>query len=242
MRLRKIKNIEEKIAEHHQYLIDDPRGWKGAWQQVFKNGNEIFAEFGCGRGQFILALAEQNPARNYIAVEGRGSVLLRALEKAAKAKRDNVVFVKEYIHDVHEYFDKNELSGIYLNFSDPWPRGGHASRRLTHRKYLNGYRQILREGSCIEFKTDNDALFAFSTHEFKKSGMSLLRSTEDLHGTEYGALQVTTEYEDKFKAAGKKINYCMVMVSAHIPQDRDIHANRSDNNLVLKYKAPESSV
>jgi tRNA (guanine-N7-)-methyltransferase len=222
MRLRKIKNIEEKLAEHHQYMIDDPRDRKGNWQQVFKNGNEIFAEFGCGRGQFIMALAEQNPARNYIAVEGRSSVMLRALEKAAKAKLDNIVFVKEYIHDVDEYFDKDELAGIYLNFCDPWPKGSHAPRRLTHSRFLNGYRQILKEGCYIEFKTDNDALFVFAKREFEKSGMQLLGSTEDLHCTEYGAKSVTTEYEDKFKAQGKKINYCMVMVSAHIQQDPDI--------------------
>ncbi len=222
MRLRKIKNIEKKIAEHHQCLIADPRGRKGKWQQVFKNRNEIYAEFGCGRGQFILALAEQNPARNYIAVEGRSSVILRALEKAAKAKLDNVVFIKEYIDDVHEYFDKDELAGIYLNFCDPWPKGSHAPRRLTHGRFLIGYRQILKERSRIEFKTDNDALFAFTKREFEKSGMPLLRSTEDLHSTDYAAKNVTTEYEDKFKAQGKKINYCMVMVSAYIQQDSDI--------------------
>jgi tRNA (guanine-N7-)-methyltransferase len=147
--------------------------------------------------------------------------MLRALEKAAQAKLDNIVFVKEYIHDVDEYFDMNELAGIYLNFCDPWPKGSHAPRRLTHGRFLNGYRQILKEGCCIEFKTDNDWLFAFTKREIEKSGMRLLRSTEDLHCTEYGAKNVTTEYEDKFKAQGKKINYCMVLVSAHIKQDPD---------------------
>jgi len=227
MRLRKIKNIEEKIAEHHQCLIDDPRDRKGKWQQVFKNGNELYAEFGCGRGQFILALAEQNPARNYIAVEGRSSVMLRALEKAAKAKLDNIVFINEYIHDVHDYFDKAELAGIYLNFSDPWPKGSHAPRRLTHARFLNGYRSILKEGSCIEFKTDNNALFAFAKREFEKSGMPLLRSTEDLHCTDYGAKNVTTEYEDKFKAQGKKINYCMAMVSAPVQSTGRVERNET---------------
>ncbi|MHB8846425.1 MAG: tRNA (guanosine(46)-N7)-methyltransferase TrmB [Nitrospirota bacterium] len=218
MRLRKIKNIEERIAEHRQCLIADPRDRKGKWRQVFRNGNEIYAELGCGRGQFILALAEQNPARNYIAVEGRSSVMLRALEKAAKAKLDNIVFINEYIHDVHEYFDKAELAGIYLNFSDPWPKGSHAPRRLTHGRFLDGYRRILKEGSCIEFKTDNDTLFAFAKREFEKSGMPLLRITEDLHCTDYAAKDVTTEYEDKFKAQGKKINYCMVTVSVPVQE------------------------
>ena len=212
MRQRKVKNEKERLAEHHQYLIEDPRNRKGKWQQVFKNGNEIFAEFGCGRGQFIMTLAEQNPDRNYIAVEGRGSIILRALEKATRKGLDNIVFFKEYVIDVNEYFDEDELTGIYLNFSDPWPKDRHAKRRLTHGRYLNGYRQILKEGGCLEFKTDNDGLFVFAKSEFEDSGMMLLKYTEDLHTTEFDAKNLTTEYEDKFKAEGKKINYCKVRV------------------------------
>jgi tRNA (guanine-N7-)-methyltransferase len=212
MRQRKVKNEEERLAEHHQYLIEDPKARKGNWQKVFENGNGICAEFGCGKGKFIMTLAEQNPGRNYIAVEGRGSIILRALEKATQEELRNIVFVKEYIKDVNEYFDENELSGIYLNFSDPWPKDRHAKRRLTHSRYLDGYRKILKEGSCIEFKTDNDDLFSFAQREFESSGMRLLESSEDLHSTGLLAKNVTTEYEDKFREEGKKINYCKVQV------------------------------
>ena len=212
MRQRKVKNEEEKIAEHHQYLIGEPRAMKGKWREVFENKNGIYAEFGCGKGKFIMDLAEKNPDRNYIAVEGRGSIILRALEKATREGLENIVFVKEYIKDVNEYFGKEELSGIYLNFSDPWPKDRHAKRRLTHGRYLEGYRKVLKEGCCVEFKTDNDDLFAFAVGEFEGSGMRLLERTEDLHGSGLDAKNVTTEYEDKFRAEGKKISYCKVQV------------------------------
>lgn len=212
MRQRKVKNEEERLAEHHQYLIRDPKAQKGRWQEVFGNNNEIYAEFGCGKGKFIMTLAEQNPDRNYIAIEGRGSIILRALEKAAKEERKNIVFVKEYIKDGTEYFNDGELSGIYLNFSDPWPKDRHAKRRLTHSSYLDGYRRILKKNSYLEFKTDNDDLFAFAVNEFESCGLKLLEYTEDLHNTAFEAKHVTTEYEDKFHAAGKKINYCRVQV------------------------------
>lgn len=212
MRQRKVKNEEERLAEHHQHLIRDPKAQKGKWQEVFGNGNGIYAEFGCGKGKFIMTLAEQNPDRNYIAIEGRGSIILRALEKAAKEELKNIVFVKEYIKDASEYFSDGELSGIYLNFSDPWPKDRHAKRRLTHSRYLEGYREILKKNCCLEFKTDNDDLFAFAVNEFKSCGLKLLEYTEDLHSTALEAKYVTTEYEDKFHTAGKKINYCRVQV------------------------------
>ena len=212
MRQRKVKNEEERLAEHHQLLIDNPMVQKGNWQSVFENENGIYAEFGCGKGKFIMTLAEQNPDRNYIAVEGRGSIILRALEKATREGLNNIVFAKEYIKDVTDYFEEDELSGIYLNFSDPWPKDRHAKRRLTHSRYLEGYRKILKNISCIEFKTDNDDMYAFAAGEFKRCGMKLLESTEDLHSTEFSARNVTTEYEDKFREDGKKINYCKVQI------------------------------
>lgn len=212
MRQRKVKNEEERLAENNEYLISEPKDRKGNWSGVFGNDHPIFAEFGCGKGKFIMTLAERNPDRNYIAVEGRGSIILRALEKAVQKGLKNIVFVHEYMKDVNEFFAQKELSGIYLNFSDPWPKDRHAKRRLTHSRYLDGYRNVLKEGQCIEFKTDNDDLFAFAGEEFESCGMKLLEQTEDLHTTEFEARLVTTEYEDKFSAAGKKINYCKVQV------------------------------
>lgn len=212
MRQRKVKNEEERLAEHHQHLIGDPAALKGNWKSVFENGNGIYAELGCGKGKFIMTLAERNPDRNYIAVEGRGSIILRALEKASQESRSNIVFVKEYIKDLTDYFEEDELSGIYLNFSDPWPKDRHAKRRLTHSRYLEGYRSVLKNGCCIELKTDNNEMFSFAGGEFESCGMKLLESTEDLHATEFHAREVTTEYEDKFREAGKKINYCKVQI------------------------------
>lgn len=213
MRQRKVKNEEERLAEHHRYLIEDAKAVKGKWREVFENGNDIYAELGCGKGKFIMTLAGQNPDRNFIAIEGRGSILLRALEKAAGIGLANIVFVKEYIRDVTEYFAEDELSGIYLNFSDPWPKDRHAKRRLTHRRYLDGYRKVIKDGGCIEFKTDNAGLFSFAAGQFESSSMKPLESTEDLHSTELSAKNVTTEYEDKFRVEGKKIYYCKVKIN-----------------------------
>lgn len=210
MRQRKVKNEEEKLAEHQLFLIVEPYKQKGKWQELFGNENDIYAEFGCGKGQFILTLAEQNPDRNYIAFEGSGTIVLRALQKAEQRGLKNIFFTKEYVRDVSEYFEEGELAGIYLNFSDPWPKDRHAKRRLTHGRYLEGYKQVLKMGGCIEFKTDNEQLYTFACLEFENCGMQLLEATEDLHGSALPAKAVTTEYEDKFRTEGKKIKYCRV--------------------------------
>lgn len=212
MRQRKVKNEEEKLALHEAYLIKDAKRYQGKWHEIFGNQQDIYLELGCGRGQFVMTLAWLNPDKNYIGIEAQSTVALRALEKATVAELKNVVFVSEFITDIKDYFQENELSGIYLNFSDPWPKERHAKRRLTHTRYLKGYEKILKSGSNIEFKSDNDALFGFTVEECKVNHLELLECTDDLHHSQYLAKQVTTEYEDKFKATGKNINYCKVKI------------------------------
>ncbi len=212
MRQRKIKNIDQKLASHTRYLVESPVGHRGKWHELFNNSHPIYAEFGCGRGQFIMSMAKMHPDRNYIGFESRGSIIIRALEKATAVNLNNIAFVNENVIDVNAYFDQGELSGIYLNFSDPWPKKGYAKRRLTHRKFLEGYKKALRPGGFIEFKTDNIDLFSFTLVECRESNMNIIEVTDDLHSTNLDARLVTTEYEDKFRLWGKKICFLKIEV------------------------------
>jgi tRNA (guanine-N7-)-methyltransferase len=192
--------------------VNNPTENRGKWGEVFDNAHPIFAEFGCGRGQFIMTMTNIYPERNYIGFESRGSIIIRALEKAVSADKNNILFVNENIIDVNAYFDHEELSGIYLNFSDPWPKKGYAKRRLTHRRFLEDYRKALMPGGFIEFKTDNVELFSFTLDECKESHMNIIESTNDLHNTSLDAKYVTTEYEDNFCSMGKKICYLKIEI------------------------------
>lgn len=211
MRQRNIKNLDEKLAANSAFLVENPRNCKGRWAEIFGNGNPIFLEIGCGKGKFITSRAASNPKVNYIAVEGQSSVVLRAMEKAEDMKLSNLRIFIDYVHDLNDYFEKGELSGLYLNFSDPWPKARHAKRRLTYHKNLENYRQVMKPGAVIEFKTDNEGLFEFSLEEIAAAGYDIIEMTRDLHSPEseklYESARYTTEYEDKFSAAGKNINY-----------------------------------
>lgn len=217
MRQRKVKNEAEKLAQVVQVTDEAALQHKGHWNQVFCGGEaaegesakSLYLELGCGKGRFLMQQATLHPDRNYIGIEGRGSVVLRAMEKARESGLTNLHFIQIYVKEIQDYFAPEELTGIYLNFSDPWAKGRHAKRRLTHRGYLAGYWAVLAPGGCLEIKTDNPALFAFTMEEFEAvdTGFQIVFATEDLHGTEDPARLVTTEYEEKFKAMGKPIYY-----------------------------------
>ncbi|MDD3874946.1 MAG: hypothetical protein PHE01_12335, partial [Methanosarcina sp.] len=120
--------------------------------------------------------------------------------------------IPDYIENIEDYFAEDELSGIYLNFSDPWPKARHAKRRLTHRRYLEGYKRVLKKGSFIEIKTDNDDFFNFTLEECCACSLTIKEQTQDLHNTNLSARLITTQYEERFRLLRKSINYCKVMI------------------------------
>ena len=215
MRQRTVKNLEEKMANNSSFLIKEPREAKGHWAEIFGNTNPVYLEIGCGKGKFILTRAQRNPEANYIAVEGQENVILRAMEKAEAAGLANLRLFNDFVNDLNDYFEKGELAGVYLNFSDPWPKARHDKRRLTYHKRLENYFQVMDEAGFVEFKTDNEGLFEFTLEEIallEEKGLKMAEMTRDLHGEDcsYESRLVTTEYEDKFSAAGKNINYVKI--------------------------------
>lgn len=207
MRQRKAKNMEERIDALKHIMEDDPFSCKGKWKECFGNDGALFLELGCGKGQFLIGQASANRSCNYIGIEGQDSVLLRALEKTAQADIANIRYTHLFVRDIRDLFADGELSGIYLNFSDPWPKKRHMKRRLTYGEYLLRYKQALKPNGFIEIKTDNDALFEFTLEEIERVGFEIKEQTRDLHSSQYSAKEITTEYENKFRAAGKNINY-----------------------------------
>ena len=215
MRQRTVKNLEERLEQNSSFVIENPKEAKGRWAEIFGNRNPVYLEIGCGKGQFILTRAERNPQANFIAVEGQANVILRAMEKAEAAELPNLRLFIDFVNDLNDYFEPGELAGVYLNFSDPWPKARHDKRRLTYHKRLENYFQVMGEDGFVEFKTDNEGLFEFTLEEiqlFAEKGLEMAEMTRDLHGpdSQLESRQVTTEYEDKFRAAGKNINYVKI--------------------------------
>ena len=206
MRLRNIPGADEAIADS-PHCIQEPMAEKGRWHLIFGNENPIHIEIGMGKGQFIMKLAKEHPDINYIGIERYSSVLLRALQKMEIEPLPNIRFLCMDASIITEVFDEEEVAKIYLNFSDPWPKERHAKRRLTSRQFFERYDKILARNGVVEFKTDNDDLFAFSMEEVAEAGWTLDAHTFDLHHDPVlNEGNVMTEYEEKFSSLGHPIH------------------------------------
>ncbi len=207
MRLRNIPRAGE-VIEKSSFVVHDPAMQRGHWRMLFARENPLHIEVGMGKGQFLTRLAAQNPNINYVGIERYTSVLLRAVEKleAQEDRPENLLFLCMDARELAEVFGPGEVDRIYLNFSDPWPKERHASRRLPSRQFLERYDKILAPNGEVEFKTDNRGLFDFALEEAKEAGWKIRLCTYDLHREEELMREnIMTEYEEKFSAKGNMI-------------------------------------
>ena len=206
MRLRNVKNKEE-ILSSSPYFVSSilARKNRGKWKNVFGNNNPIFIEIGMGKGQFIIQSAKENPNMNFIGIEKNDSIIAKCLKNIPK-EIQNLKIVQADALFIDEIFNF-EISRIYLNFSDPWPKNRHHLRRLTSNVFLEKYEKIFQNMAIIEMRTDNSQLYQYSLVSFSENGYILREVFFDLHRDKMPT--ITTEYEDKFSKEGLPIYYLM---------------------------------
>lgn len=218
MRQRRAKNFTARYEDvQNEYLISKNE----ELLQKFLNSNDLYVEIGCGKGDFLNEHAINNRDSNFLGIEVQKTALLIAMEKAKSKDVGNIFFLDELVSDrlLERYegiFKNNLISGIFLNFSDPWPKKRHIKRRLTSENFLKVYIGMLRSGGFVEFKTDHRELFDFSVESFKTfshegSKFILEEVNYDLHGKSKALDDtsdiITTEYEKKFLSRGASIHF-----------------------------------
>ncbi len=207
MRQRHKPWARDKIKQNSAVVPSDPESLRGNWASEFGNGNPIHLEIGTGKGRFIAGMAEANPEDNFIGIEKAPSVIINALDKALDRNLGNLRFLNEDASDLTSFFGAGEVSRIYLNFSDPWPKNRHEKRRLTYKSFLGQYEKVLGELGEIHLKTDNQGLFEYSLESFSKYGMVVKNISLNLHESEFEG-NIMTEYEQNFSSKGMRIYRC----------------------------------
>lgn len=201
MRTRNNKNADNELNEYVKYISS-----KEELQEILKDKKNISIEIGMGKGEYISKMAHMNPDKIYIGIEICKSVLALAAKKISRyevqnnIKLDNLYVMSFDAIKIEEFFAKNQIDNIYLNFSDPWPKSKHAKRRLTHENFLKEYIKVLKTDGNIRIKTDNIKLFEFTIVSMNNFGFKFEEIYLDLHKTDVD--NVLTEYEQKFCEKG----------------------------------------
>ena len=211
MRIR-FKKWARPELEASEFYIDNPEDYKGKWRELFKNPEApLHLELGCGKGTFMAKLATRDRNVNHIAIDVVDAMLglakrnIEAEFKENNMEIDNVYLTRFDIERILLIMDKKDsIDRIYINFCNPWPRGKHRKKRLTHTRQLEKYKQIISPNAEIYFKTDDDELFEASLTYFEESGFKIIKKTYDLH-SENAPDNIITEHEKMFSEQGIKI-------------------------------------
>lgn len=209
MRMRKMRNLEPRMAACAAYRIEDAAAHKALWRALKSDCTQLWVEVGCGKGKFTAETAAANPDILLIAVERCREAVVVAMEKARAMSLTNVFYIDMDVANIEEIFAQGEIDRLFINFPDPWPRKKNAKRRLTHRNFLDKYCRVVKNNGEIHFKTDNAPLFEFSLEEFAACGLQVNHLTRNLH--EHGIVGIMTGYEEKFHNLGTPINRCEVV-------------------------------
>ncbi len=234
MRMRKKKNGEKRIENLSALYIKND-GQKIDTDSIFDSDKPLRIEIGCGKGDFITGISQSEPDFNYIAIEKIADVIMSAAEKYATSRglgslgsnggwnasdgknydgvqwdipmseRGNVRFICGDAKEILSRIDDSTVDSIYTNFSDPWPKKGYVSRRLTHPDFLKEYSRILKAGGMLKLKTDNEVFFDYSVESLTESVFEITEMTRDIESSSLALGNVETEYERNFKSQGIKI-------------------------------------
>lgn len=217
MRIRKKKWAQPEL-DACSFYINNPEEYKGRWAEFFSKKQPLELEVGCGKGTFVAEKAFRNPDVNYIAMDIKSDMLgvgrrniVKRFELSGR-EIDNIALVAFNVDQIFKVISEDDkIDRIYINFCNPWPRGKHNKRRLTHPTKLELYKSFLKKGGEIHFKTDNDELFDDSLEYFKESGFELTKIIRDLHNSDVKD-NIVTEHEKMFSDEGILIKYLVAVL------------------------------
>ena len=215
IRFQEIKSMSNVLDEVDILLPNKPN-----WLTIFNNNNPLILEVGCGRGEYSNQLASLNPDNNYIGLDLKGERIWQCATTSNNFKLKNTLFIRSQAQSLPKFFCNNQVSEIWLTFCDPQPN--NSKQRLTNKRFLKIYTDILVSNGVIHLKTDSDLLLESmlqSISQFNQENPDLKIEIEilttDLYNSNYykDELQITTNFEQKWSQKGYAIKYLKARIS-----------------------------
>jgi len=178
------------------------------WDGHFPKVQPLIVEIGAGTADLSLNLARIHGDRNYVAIDVKSDRLYTGAKVALQEKLTNITFVRAQLRQMNELFAPGSIDELWVTFPDPYPRDKQAKHRLTNPAFLSVYRNLLKPGGTLHFKTDNRELFLWSLEQLVAEDWQIRELSFDLHDSNLpDDYKITTYFERKFLAQDIDINY-----------------------------------
>lgn len=198
-----------------QAIEDGSFALKGKWSEHFKNENPIVLELGCGKGEYTVGLAKQNPNKNYIGIDIKGARFWRGAKTALEDKLENVAFLRTQIELIDVLFAADEISEIWITFPDPQIKYKRTKHRMTNQSFLAKYRKVLKPKGLVNLKTDSEFMHGYTLGLLHGLDLEVIYANHDVYkneGSPEEVLKIQTFYENQYLQKGKPITYIQFRV------------------------------
>ncbi|MBQ9883813.1 MAG: tRNA (guanosine(46)-N7)-methyltransferase TrmB [Bacteroidaceae bacterium] len=197
------------VFEYPYSVVDNvPFEMKGKWgESFFKNDHPIVLELGCGRGEYTVGLGRLFPDKNFVGVDIKGARMWSGATESLRSGMTNVAFLRTNIEIIDRFFATDEVSEIWLTFSDPQMK--KPTKRLTSSYFLERYRKFLKDGGLVHLKTDSNFLYTYTKLLIEENHLPVQVQTDDLYhsGQADEILSIQTYYEQQWLDRGLNIKY-----------------------------------
>ncbi|AZQ60166.1 tRNA (guanosine(46)-N7)-methyltransferase TrmB [Maribacter sp. MJ134] len=206
------KNVVQPTREE----VQEGFALKGKWEEHFGNSNPIVLELGCGKGEYTVGLAKQNPNKNFIGIDIKGARFWRGAKTALEEGLNNVAFLRTQIELLDLLFTKDEVSEIWITFPDPQIKYKRTKHRMTNEVFLNKYEKILQPNGLVHLKTDSEFMHGYTLGLLHGLRHEIIYANHDVYkneGSPKEVLEIQTFYENQYLEKGKAITYIQFRIN-----------------------------
>jgi len=227
-RFRELETFDRVFQPSFEEISQTDYKFKGKWcEEVFGNDHPLVIELGCGKGEYTVGLARRYPGKNFIGIDIKGARIWRGARTVHQEGLLNVAFLRTRIDFIHSFFAAGEVDELWITFPDPQEKQRRKKKRLVGAKFLNIYRQIVKDGAVIHLKTDNESLYLSTLEMVRYNQLPVDRFSKDLYRENWDdeSVSIQTFYETQFLSEGARIHY----LQFRLPGRKEIIDNSHDN-------------
>jgi len=132
--------------------------WPADWAQLFGRVAPLLVDLGFGGGDSLVSLAQENPGANVLGIEISLPSLRRGARKLLNGGLSNArVLQGDSFTSLRLLFQPQSISGVTINFPDPWPKARHESRRVINPSFLELLASKMLHNAPLNIATDHEA-------------------------------------------------------------------------------------
>jgi tRNA (guanine-N7-)-methyltransferase len=129
------------------------------WGQVYANVSQpLHLDIGCGRGRFLLQMAQLQPQWNFLGLEIREPLVDQSIAYRNELNLRNLHYLfcnaNNSLRPLLESLRSGTLQRVSIQFPDPWFKRKHQKRRVVQPEVVEELAQYLNQDGLVFVQSD----------------------------------------------------------------------------------------